>query len=170
MDALSLRIGQGYDIHPLREGRPFRLGGVTLPHPANLGPQGHSDGDPLLHALMDAILGSAALGDLGDFFPDRDSRWKDADSAQLLQRLLQDPRLRQWRLVNLDATIFLASPPLAPFLPLLKTRLAELLQASPRQISLKAKSGNGQGEIGRGEALAAQVVLLAQLPPPSPIA
>ncbi len=169
MDASFLRIGQGYDIHPLRKGRPFRLGGVTLPHPEDLGPMGHSDGDPLLHALMDAILGSAALGDLGTLFSDQDPRWKDADSALLLQRLLQDPRLQHWKLVNLDATIFLQAPPLTPFLPRLRTRLAELLQADPRQISLKAKSGNGLGEIGRGEALAAQVILLAQLPP-SPLA
>ncbi len=165
-DLPPLRIGQGFDIHPLQKGRPFRLGGLSFPHPLALGPCGHSDGDPLLHALMDAILGSAALGDLGAWFPDQDPQWKDADSATLLQTLLQDPRLKGWRLANLDATVFTRQPKMAPFLLPLRRRLAELLQAEPAQISLKAKSLNGMGEVGRGEALAAQVTLLALCPTP----
>ena len=160
---MDFRIGEGFDIHPLQKGRPFRLGGVTLVHPEGLGPAGHSDGDPLLHAVIDAILGSLALGDIGGWFPDTAPQWKDADSAQLVRIVRRDPRLAHWHLGNLDATIYLSRPKMSPHLLELRQSLADLLEAPVERISLKAKSMNGLGTIGAGDAVAARVCLLALL-------
>lgn len=160
---MDFRVGEGFDIHPLRKGRPFRLGGVTLVHPDGLGPAGHSDGDPLLHAVIDAMLGSLALGDIGGWFPDTAPRWKDADSAELVRFVRRDPRLSRWTLGNLDATVYLSRPNMAPHLPELRQSLSELLEAPVERISLKAKSMNGLGAIGCGDAVAARVCLLAIL-------
>lgn len=160
---MDFRVGEGFDIHPLRKGRPFRLGGVTLVHPDGLGPAGHSDGDPLLHAVIDAMLGSLALGDIGGWFADTAPRWKDADSAELVRIVRRDPRLSRWTLGNLDATVYLSRPNMAPHLPELRQSLSELLEAPVERISLKAKSMNGLGAIGCGDAVAARVCLLAIL-------
>ncbi len=160
---MDFRVGEGFDIHPLRKGRPFRLGGVTLVHPDGLGPAGHSDGDPLLHAVIDAMLGSLALGDIGGWFPDTAPRWKDADSAELVRIVRRDPRLSRWTLGNLDATVYLSRPKMAPHLLELRQSLSELLEAPVERISLKAKSMNGLGAIGCGDAVAARVCLLAIL-------
>ena len=160
---MDFRVGEGFDIHPLRKGRPFRLGGVTLVHPDGLGPAGHSDGDPLLHAVIDAMLGSLALGDIGGWFPDTAPRWKDADSAELVRIVRRDPRLSRWTLGNLDATVYLSRPNMAPHLPELRQSLSELQEAPVERISLKAKSMNGLGAIGCGDAVAARVCLLAIL-------
>ncbi len=160
---MDFRIGEGFDIHPLQKGRPFRLGGVTLVHPEGLGPAGHSDGDPLLHALIDAMLGSLSLGDIGGWFPDTDPQWKGIDSAELVRIVRRDPRLAHWRLGNLDATVYLSRPKMAPYLLELRKSLAALLESPLERISLKAKSMNGLGAIGAGDAVAARVCLLALL-------
>ncbi len=160
---MDFRIGEGFDIHPLQKGRPFRLGGVTLVHPEGLGPAGHSDGDPLLHALIDAMLGSLSLGDIGGWFPDTDPQWKGIDSAELVRIVRRDPRLAHWRLGNLDATVYLSRPKMAPHLLELRKSLAALLESPVERISLKAKSMNGLGAIGAGDAVAARVCLLALL-------
>lgn len=160
---MDFRIGEGFDIHPLQKGRPFRLGGVTLVHPEGLGPAGHSDGDPLLHALIDAMLGSLSLGDIGGWFPDTDPQWKGIDSAELVRIVRRDPRLAHWRLGNLDATVYLSRPKMAPHLLELRKSLAALLESPVERISLKAKSMNGLCAIGAGDAVAARVCLLALL-------
>lgn len=160
----SLRIGQGYDIHPLAMGRKLLIGGVEIPTEDGRGTLGHSDGDPLLHALIDAILGSRALGDIGNWFPDKDSKWKDANSADLLNIVLDDPRFRGWSLVNLDCTVVLATPKLGAFIPEIQANLAKLLKTTPDRISIKAKSNNGIATTGQGDAIAAMVTLLAMLP------
>ncbi|MBI3541025.1 MAG: 2-C-methyl-D-erythritol 2,4-cyclodiphosphate synthase [Deltaproteobacteria bacterium] len=153
-----MRIGLGFDIHPLVKGRPFKLGGVLLP--SDKGPQGHSDGDCLLHAITDAIFGAAGLGDMGRHFPDTDPKWKNANSAIFLQearKLIAEKRLR---IENLDANLHLEAPKLAPFLEEMKKNIAALLGISLEQVNLKAKRGEGLDAVGRGEAVAAQVVVL----------
>lgn len=153
-----MRIGLGYDIHPLIEGRPFILGGIHIPFPK--GPKGHSDGDCLFHALTDAILGALGLGDIGHYFPDTDPRWKDADSSIFLEeaaRLLQEKKMK---IENIDANLHAEAPKLAPHLNLMKERLAEFLKISKDQINLKAKRGEGLDAVGRGEAVAAQTIIL----------
>ncbi len=163
MPDCNLRIGQGYDVHPLAPGRKLMLGGVEIPTEDNRGTLGHSDGDPLIHAVIDAILGSLALGDIGKWFPDTDPQWKDASSANLLQAVLNDERLQNWSLVNLDCTVILAKPKLSKFIPAIQENLAGLLKTTPDRIAVKAKSNNGIASIGQGDAVAAMVALLAEI-------
>lgn len=155
-----IRIGLGHDTHRLGAARPLRLGGVVIPHES--GPVAHSDGDVLLHALIDALLGAAALGDIGEWFPDTDPAWRDADSAALVTEVSRRVRSAGWRVVNVDAIVFVQRPKLGPHKLSIRCRIAELLGLSETQVSVKAKTGEGVGPIGREEAIAAEVVVLVE--------
>ena len=157
------RIGLGFDIHRLVPGRKLILGGVEIPF--EKGPLAHSDGDCLFHAVTDALLGAAGLGDIGRHFPDTDLRWKGADSSLFLQetRALLDKK--KLKVENIDANLHLEQPKLVPYLGLMIERLAKFLDLSPDRINLKAKRGEGLDAVGRGEAVAAQVIaLLSHVP------
>jgi len=154
------RIGTGHDIHRLVAGRPLILGGVRIE--SDRGADGHSDGDALVHALADAILGAVCEGDLGVHFPDSDSRWKDADSLQLLARVYWLARERGYHLVNADATIMLERPKLRDYIGTMRETLAATLQVDNGCVSVKAKTGEGLDAVGRGEAVMAQAMVLLQ--------
>ncbi len=151
-----MRVGIGYDVHPLVPGRPLVLGGVTVPYPQGL--QGHSDGDALTHALVDALLGAAALGDIGQHFPSSDPRYRGISSLRLLDETRGLLEARRWRVTGVDATIVAERPLLSPFIPTMRQRLAETLQLPLDRVSVKATTTNGLGFIGRGEGIAAQAV------------
>ena len=151
-----MRIGFGYDSHRLTEGRPLIIGGVSIPHPRGL--LGHSDADVLLHAVTDALLGAAALGDIGSHFPDTDPRWKGADSRRLLAevaRLIEDSG---FRIVNVDSTVVLERPKLRPHIDAMRENIAETLGIGLRDVSVKATTNEGMGFVGRGEGAAAFAV------------
>ena len=154
----DIRIGQGYDVHKLTEGRKLILGGVDIPWEKGL--LGHSDADVLLHALMDAMLGAAALGDIGAIFPDNDPRYEGADSLELLRQvsaLLSD---KGWRVGNADATVVAQRPKLAPHIPQMRRNIAEALGVDTDAVSVKATTEERLGFTGRGEGIAAQAVVL----------
>lgn len=153
-----MRIGLGYDIHPLVEGRKFVLGGVLIPF--EKGPKGHSDGDCLYHATTDALLGAAGLGDIGRHFSDTDPRWKDADSALFLKETRHLLEKKGFKIENIDANLHLESPKLAPHLPAMIKNLSLLLGVPETCINIKAKRGEGLDAIGHGEAVVAQVAVL----------
>lgn len=156
----AARIGTGFDAHRLADGRPLMLGGVRIEHPRGL--QGHSDGDCLLHAVCDAILGALGEGDMGRHFPSTDPRWKDAPSLRFLERVAHIMDEEGYALANLDATVIAQAPPLAPHLEAMRARIAQALAAPVEAISVKAKSTDGLGAIGRGEGIAAQAAVLLQ--------
>ncbi|HWW87138.1 MAG TPA: 2-C-methyl-D-erythritol 4-phosphate cytidylyltransferase [Vicinamibacterales bacterium] len=153
-----MRVGTGYDLHRMVEGRPLILGGVTIPH--DRGPQGHSDGDAVCHAVTDAVLGAAAAGDIGLLFPDNDARWKGASSIELLRHAMTIVRARHFVVVNVDVVVIMERPKLRPFVDRIREKLSEVLLVSSTCVSIKGKTNEGLGEIGRGEALAAQAVAL----------
>ncbi len=153
-----LRIGIGNDTHRLVDGRPLILGGVHIP--AERGPAGHSDADALCHAIADAILGALCEGDLGVHFPDRDPQWKDADSLQLLSRVMWLASGRGLHIVNVDATVMLEAPKLRPYVLSMRENISQILEVDPGCVSVKAKTGEGLGEIGQGLAVTAQAVVL----------
>lgn len=157
-----IRIGQGFDVHAFCEGDHVMLGGVRVPHERGI--EAHSDGDLLLHALTDAILGALALGDIGHYFPDTDQAYKGADSAQLLARVWQDVTAQGFRLGNADITLIGERPKLAPHVPAIRARLAELLNAELDQISVKATTTEKMGFTGRKEGLAAMACVLLERP------
>jgi 2-C-methyl-D-erythritol 2,4-cyclodiphosphate synthase len=151
------RAGIGYDLHRLAEGRKLILGGVEVPF--HKGPVGHSDGDALAHAICDALLGAAGLGDIGTHFPDTDPKWKDVSSLRFLERvreLLAELRLR---IAHMDAVIITEKPKLGPHFPAMREALAKSLEISASAINLKAKTNEGVDAIGRGEAIAAQAIV-----------
>ena len=150
------RTGIGYDVHRLAEGRALVLGGIRIPHA--LGLLGHSDADVLTHAVMDALLGAVADGDIGKHFPDTDARWKDADSLDLLRQVIARLAARGWRVGNVDATVMAEAPRLAPHIADMRARLAEALGVTPEAVSVKATTVEGLGAIGRGEGIAAMAV------------
>jgi len=154
----SYRVGQGNDIHRLVSGRKLILGGIEIPF--DKGPEGHSDGDALAHAVCDALLGAAALGDIGQHFPDTSSRWRNASSLLFLRHVAKLLRETGFDIVNVDATVGLERPKLARHIPLMRKKVAEVLGILPSQISLKAKSGEGLDAVGRGEAVRADAVAL----------
>ncbi len=157
------RIGQGYDVHALVPGRALVIGGVRIDHPRGL--LGHSDADVLLHAITDAVLGAAGLGDIGGLFPDTDPAWRDADSAKLLAQAVARARSAGFVPGNVDATVVAQAPRLGPHLPAMKACIARALQCAPERVNLKAKTNERLGYLGRGEAIEAQaVVLLVKLP------
>lgn len=151
-----MRIGHGFDAHRLVAGRPFVAGGVEIAH--ETGALGHSDADVLAHALCDALLGAAALGDLGSHFPDSDARWKDADSMQLLARCVQMLCDARYRVENVDATVVVERPKLAPHLPAIRANVAQRLNVDISRVSVKAKSSEGMGYTGDGSGIAAYAV------------
>ncbi len=138
---MDIRIGLGWDSHAFTPGVPLRIGGLTLDHPEGLA--GHSDGDVLLHAITDALLGSVAAGDIGSFFPPGDPRWKDADSAIFLNLALEELQHAGYRIVNVDATLVLAAPKISPIAGDMRARVAELLCVEMEQVSIKAKTPEG---------------------------
>lgn len=155
-----MRIGQGYDVHRLVEGRKLILGGVEIPYGKGL--LGHSDADVLTHAIMDALLGAAALGDIGHHFPDNDVRYKGADSLALAMQVAAMLRARGYRIVNLDATVVLQQPKIAPYLKEMRQRLAQALGVTTEQVSVKATTTEGLGFAGTGEGAAALAVALLE--------
>lgn len=157
---MQLRIGQGYDIHRLVEGRPLVIGGLTLEY--DRGPLGHSDGDALLHAVTDAILGACALGDIGRHFPPSDKRFKDADSKVLLRQAIEMVLEAGFTVINIDSTVILEKPRLAPHIESMRRNLAQLLDLDPDSVSVKAKTNEGLGPVGEGQAIAAQAVALVE--------
>ncbi|AEV17424.1 2-C-methyl-D-erythritol 2,4-cyclodiphosphate synthase [Geobacillus sp. G4] len=154
------RIGQGFDVHQLVEGRPLIIGGVTIPYEKGL--LGHSDADVLLHAVADACLGAIGAGDIGRHFPDTDPRFKDADSAELLAHVWALARQEGYRLVNADCTIIAQKPKLAPYIEEMRAVIARLLEAERSQVNVKATTTEKLGFTGRGEGIAAQAVVLLQ--------
>jgi len=154
----ALRVGQGYDVHRLVAGRPLVLGGVRIPYERGL--QGHSDADALLHAITDALLGAAALGDIGQHFPDTDPGFCDADSRKLLTTTRKLLAARGWLVVNVDSTVIAQAPKLAIHTPTMAANIAADLGISPSRVNVKAKSNEGLGYLGHGEAIAARAVVL----------
>ena len=157
---MSLRIGHGFDAHPLVPGRRCVLGGVEVPSDA--GPEGHSDGDVVLHALADALLGAAAAGDLGTVFGTSRPEWKDAPSSRLVAHVRE--MTGRPRVVNVDVTVIAARPKVGPFRDAMRAQIAALLGTEAASVSVKASSGNGLTDFGRGTGVAAEVVVLVETP------
>jgi 2-C-methyl-D-erythritol 2,4-cyclodiphosphate synthase len=155
---MDIRIGEGWDTHALVAGRKLILGGVEIPH--HLGLQGHSDADALLHAITDALLGAAALGDIGRHFPDTDERFRGADSSVLLAEAMRRVRERGYELINLDATIVAQAPKMAPHIPAMCQRIAATLGCGVEQVNVKAKTAEKLGPVGRQESIEARAVCL----------
>lgn len=153
-----MRIGQGFDVHPLVEGRKLILGGVEIPYKKGL--LGHSDADVLLHAICDALLGAAALGDIGRHFSDTDAQYKDIDSRILLRAVLHRVREAGWRVGNVDATLIAQAPKMAPHIPQMIANIAADLCVEKHAVNVKATTTEGLGYTGRGEGIAAQAVVL----------
>jgi 2-C-methyl-D-erythritol 2,4-cyclodiphosphate synthase len=158
MSMPALRIGQGYDTHALVPGRRLVLGGVDIPHPVGL--LGHSDADALLHAITDALLGAAALGDIGRHFPDSDSRWQGADSRVLLRGALALVAAQGWRVLNVDSTIIAQAPKMAPYVKSMVENIAADLALPIDCVNVKAKTNERLGPEGRGESISTQAVVL----------
>ena len=157
---MAVRVGSGHDTHRLAEGRPLILGGVRIEHAKGL--VGHSDADAVLHAVTDALLGAAALGDIGDLYPDTDPSWKDADSRLFLIETLERLNRLGWRTVNVDVTIFAQEPKLGPVKAAIKLKLAELLGIAADCVNVKAKTGERVGHIGRSEAIGCHATVLIE--------
>ncbi len=157
---MGLRVGNGFDFHPLVAGRRLVLGGVEIVHPQGL--QGHSDADVAAHALANAILGALGAGDLGAHFSDQDPRYKDADSVKLLMQVWELARDGGWRLGNADLTIFAQAPRLRPYVEAMRERLAGALGAKTALVNVKASSPEGMGALGRGEGIAASAIVLLE--------
>jgi len=155
---VRLRVGQGYDVHRLVAGRRLVLGGEEIPFARGL--EGHSDADVLLHALGDALLGAAGLGDLGRHFPPDDPQWKDADSVMLVGRIVELVRREGFRVANCDLTLVAEAPHLAPYSDAIRRRVARLLEIETAAVGLKATTNEGLGALGRGEGMAALAVVL----------
>jgi 2-C-methyl-D-erythritol 2,4-cyclodiphosphate synthase len=155
-----IRVGLGYDVHPLVPGRPLVLGGVEIP--GTVGLAGHSDADVLAHAIGDALLGAAGIGDLGTHFPPDDERWRDASSLDLLRRIREELGRVGWRVIFVDATVIAEFPRIAPFRERMRERLAAALSLAVEQISVKATTNERLGFIGRGEGIAALAVAMLQ--------
>ena len=160
-----MRIGQGYDVHRLTQGRRLILGGVDIPFEKGL--LGHSDADVLAHAVMDALLGAAALGDIGKLFPDSDPAYEGADSLALLRRVARVLEENGYQLGNVDATVLAQRPKLAPHIPLMRERLAAAMGVDPGRVSVKATTEEGLGFTGSGQGIAAHAVALIEGPGPS---
>ena len=161
-----MRIGQGYDVHPFRQGRQLVLGGVTFEGETGLA--GHSDGDVLTHAVIDALLGAAALGDIGGHFPSSDERWRDADSIEMLKQIVKLIAQAGFRAVNVDVTVIAERPRIAPHVVALRQNLAMALGVESARVSVKATTTDGLGALGRGEGIAAMAVVLLEELAPAP--
>ena len=157
---MSMRVGQGFDVHALVPGRKLIIGGVNIP--CERGLLGHSDGDVLLHAICDALLGAAGLGDIGQHFPDTDGRYKGANSLELLREVGERLAGLRWSVVNVDATIIAQAPRMAPHVPGMVSNIAGALHVHNSQVNVKAKTTERLGFTGRGEGIAAEAVALIQ--------
>ena len=153
-----VRIGLGRDLHRLEEGRPFLLAGVHLPFPK--GEIGHSDGDVLAHAVIDALLGAAALGDIGELFPPGDPAWKDANSMELLGQVWNKVKSDKWQLVNIDCCIICEAPKILPYREQIRSALAAALETNIESVFVKGKTSEGLGPVGEGNAVEAEAVCL----------
>ncbi len=158
----NLRVGEGWDTHALVAGRPLVLGGITIAHSHGL--LGHSDADALLHAITDALLGAAGLGDIGRHFPDTDAAFKGADSAVLLAEAARRVRAQGWEIGNIDATIIAQAPRLAPHIDAMRTRIAQVLGIAAECVNVKAKTAEKMGPVGEGRAIEARAVCLLAKP------
>ncbi|MBM4405250.1 MAG: 2-C-methyl-D-erythritol 2,4-cyclodiphosphate synthase [Chloroflexi bacterium] len=156
----SFRVGTGYDAHPLVPGRRLMLGGVHIPHEKGL--EGHSDSDVVCHAIVDALLGAAGLGDIGTFFPPSDARYKDAPSLTFVEFTAKKLAEARWRIGNVDVTIIAQHPRMSPHVPEMRKRLSAALGIEPARLGIKSKSTNGLGFEGRSEGIAAQAVALIE--------
>lgn len=156
----TLRIGLGHDTHRLGEGGPLVLGGISIPHDKHL--IGHSDADVLLHALTDALLGAAALGDIGELFPDTDPAHRGRDSGEMLRVAYARVREAGYQVVNVDCVVFAQRPKLNPHKDAIRRRIADLLQVEPQQVGVKAKTGELVGPVGQEEAMMAECVALVE--------
>lgn len=154
----AVRIGQGFDVHALVPGRRLVLGGVSIEHGQGL--LGHSDADVLLHAITDALLGAAGLGDIGRSYPDSDPRYRDADSRALLAEVVRRIQGQGWRVGNLDCVVIAEQPRIAPYVDAMRGSIAQLLNTEPARVNVKGKTTERLGFIGRGEAIAASAVVL----------
>ena len=163
MTTLDLRVGEGWDTHRLVAGRPLVLGGVTVPH--GLGLLGHSDADALAHAITDALLGAAGLGDIGRHFPDTDPAFAGADSMVLLAQAALRVRGAGWEIANVDSTIVAQAPKMAPHVPAMRQRLAQVLGLASDAVNVKAKTAEGLGPVGEGLAIETRAVCLLQRVP-----
>ncbi len=157
---MTIRVGEGWDIHVLMQGRKLILGGVEIAHDKGL--LGHSDADALAHAITDALLGAAGLGDIGQHFPDTDSKFEGADSIVLLAEAAARVRALGWQIANVDSTIVAQAPKMAPHIPAMRQRLAQALVLAPDQVNVKAKTAEKLGPVGQGEAIEARAVVLIQ--------
>ena len=155
---MNIRIGNGYDIHRLVAGRPLILGGVNIPH--ELGLLGHSDADVLTHAMMDAMLGALSLGDIGHYFPPSDPQWAGADSLKLLEKVHQLVQEKGWQIGNIDSVIVAERPKLKPHLPMMRDRLAQVLNLDPEQVGIKATTNEKLDAVGEEAGIAAYSVVL----------
>ena len=153
-----MRIGQGFDVHALVAGRKLIIGGVEIPHERGLA--GHSDADVLLHAVCDALIGAAALGDIGMHFPDTDAKYRGIDSRTLLREVVRLLAAQRWQVVNIDATIIAQAPKMAPFIAAMRQNIAADGGIAPAAVNIKAKTTEALGFIGRGEGIAAEAVAL----------
>ena len=155
---MNFRIGEGWDIHVLAAGRKLMLGGVDIPHDKGL--VGHSDADALLHAITDALLGAAALGDIGSHFPDTDARFRGADSSVLLAQAARQVRALGYAIGNVDSTVIAQAPRLAPHIAAMRQRIAQVLELDVGQVNVKAKTAEKMGPVGQGLAMEARAVVL----------
>jgi len=162
MNLPLVRVGEGWDIHALVPGRPLILGGVHIPHTHGL--NGHSDADALLHAITDALLGAAGLGDIGQHFPDTDPQFKGADSMVLLKAAYQRVREAGWQLINIDSTIVAQAPKMAPHIPAMRQSIAQALGLDAQSVNVKAKTSERMGPVGEGLAIEARAVCLLGKP------
>jgi len=157
-EPVGMRVGLGFDVHRLAPGRRCVLGGIELPH--DTGPLGHSDGDAVLHAVTDAVLGAAGLDDIGTLFPDDSPEWKDADSARLLGAALAQAHTAGWRVGNVDIVIATEGPRIAPHRAAMRARIAELLEVAPDAVNVKGKTLEGLGALAGGAGVAVQAICL----------
>ena len=164
----TIRVGLGHDTHRLGPGESLVLGGLAIPH--DKAAIGHSDADVLLHAITDALLGAAALGDIGEMFPDTDPAFRGADSARLLAEAARRVRAAGWEVGNLDATIVAQAPRMAPHIEAMRTRIAGVLGIAPAQVNVKAKTAEKMGPVGEGRAIEARAVCLLFSAPAAPAA
>lgn len=166
MSIPEIRIGEGWDVHALVVGRPLILGGVQIPFERGL--QGHSDADALLHAMTDALLGAAALGDIGMHFPDTDARFKGADSVVMLREVATRVAEAGWQIGNIDSTIIAQAPKLMPWIPSMRATIAEALGIAVAQVNVKAKTAERMGPVGEGLSIEARAVVLLLRHPATP--
>ena len=158
----QLRIGNGYDIHKLVKGRTLIIGGVRLEHPNNLGLDGHSDADVLVHSIMDALLGALSLGDIGKYFPPSDQKWKNANSLLLLSKVIELIRKQGWKINNIDSVLVAERPKMMPHIKLMKKNISEILNIDENLIGIKATTNEKLGPEGREEGISCHSVVLLE--------